>query len=116
MKEQHSEEIERRKCRLDDRLARDSWPEESGPVLAGGNEVFTVQRLPADGLLLIAVCGFLALKIPNILELTDYRRGGNWVGAAMGLLRPVVLGGLLFVSVMVLFGETSSSEFIYFNF
>jgi alginate O-acetyltransferase complex protein AlgI len=86
------------------------------PEVVSGSEVFTVRRYPADGLLLIAACGFLALKTPNILELTDYRRGGNWVGAAMGLLRPVVLGGLLFVSVVVLFGEPSSSEFIYFNF
>ena len=40
MKQHHSEEIDRRKCRLDDRLARDSWPERAGPVLSGGNEHF----------------------------------------------------------------------------
>jgi hypothetical protein len=42
--------------------------------------------------------------------------GGDWVGAASGLLRPIVLGGLLFASLLVLFGEPSASEFIYFNF
>ncbi len=38
MKQQHSEEIERRKDRLEQRLGRDSWPERGGRVLAGGNE------------------------------------------------------------------------------
>lgn len=42
MKQQHSEEIERRKCRLEERLGRDSWPGGKGPVLGGGNEVFTM--------------------------------------------------------------------------
>ncbi len=40
MKQHHSEEIERRKSRLEERLARDSWPEKAGPVLSGGNERF----------------------------------------------------------------------------
>ena len=38
MKQDHSGEIERRKSRLDERLARDSWPRKGGPVLDGGNE------------------------------------------------------------------------------
>jgi alginate O-acetyltransferase complex protein AlgI len=86
------------------------------PEVVSGNAIFAVTRHSADGLLLIAVCGFLALKMPNILELTDYKSGGDWVGAASGLLRPIVLGGLLFASLLVLFGEPSASEFIYFNF
>ncbi len=40
MKQDHNEEIGRRKSRLDERLARDSWPKKSGPVLDGGNEHF----------------------------------------------------------------------------
>ena len=42
MKRQHSEEIGRREKRLEERLARDSWPDNPGPVLAGGNEQFTM--------------------------------------------------------------------------
>ena len=38
MKQNHSEEITRRKNRLDDRFGRDSWPDKVGRVLAGGNE------------------------------------------------------------------------------
>lgn len=44
MKTHHTEELERRKDRLDTRLARESWPEKDGPVLAGGNEQFEVSR------------------------------------------------------------------------
>ncbi len=44
MKKHDSEEIGRRKSRVDHRLARDSWPEKCGPVLAGGNEQFEVSR------------------------------------------------------------------------
>ena len=50
MKHQHSEEIGRRKNRLGERLARDSWPETGGPVFAGGNEQLAVaQRVRATG-------------------------------------------------------------------
>ncbi len=44
MKPDHNEEIERRKSRLDKRLARDSWPEKNGPVLDGGNEHFEMSE------------------------------------------------------------------------
>ena len=44
MKKHHSEEIGRRKSRVDSRLARDSMPEKDGPVLAGGNEQLEVCR------------------------------------------------------------------------
>ena len=44
MKQQHSEEIEGRKNRLNERLARDSWPDKGGRVLAGGNEQLAVSR------------------------------------------------------------------------
>ena len=44
MKQQHSEEIGRREDRLDARLGRDSWPDKSGPVLAGGNEQLSMSR------------------------------------------------------------------------
>jgi len=44
VKQQHSAEIGRRKDRLDERLSRDSWPDKSGPVLAGGNERLTVSE------------------------------------------------------------------------
>ena len=44
MKQHHSEEIGRRKVRVASRLARDSWPEKCGPVLAGGNEQLEVSR------------------------------------------------------------------------
>jgi len=50
VKHQHSEEIGRRKNRLGERLARDSWPETGGPVFAGGNEQLAVaQRVRATG-------------------------------------------------------------------
>ena len=38
MKQNHSEEIGRRKNRLAERLGRDSWPNKGGRVLCGGNE------------------------------------------------------------------------------
>lgn len=44
MKQNHSEEIGRRKDRLDERLGRNSWPEKDGPVLAGGNEEFSMSE------------------------------------------------------------------------
>jgi hypothetical protein len=44
VKRQHSEEIGRRKARLDERLGRDSWPEEPGRVLGGGNEQFSMSE------------------------------------------------------------------------
>lgn len=44
MKQHHSEEIGHRKDRLDERLSRDSWPENGGPVLAGGNEQLEVSQ------------------------------------------------------------------------
>ena len=57
MKQQHSEEIERRKDRLDQRLARNSKPDTDGPVLAGGNEQFTMgergQATAAGGIALV---------------------------------------------------------------
>ena len=42
MKQNHSEEIERRKCRVESRLDRSSWPEKDGPILCGGNEELEV--------------------------------------------------------------------------
>ena len=42
MKQNHSEEIDRRKNQLDERLGRDSWPDADGPVLGGGNEQFAM--------------------------------------------------------------------------
>ena len=57
MKHQHSEEIERRKTRVDERLSRDSWPEKVGAVMAGGNEQFTmserVRATPVGGIGLV---------------------------------------------------------------
>ena len=50
MKQNHSEEIGRRKDRLDERLGRDSWPDKGGPVLAGGNEQLSMsERVHATG-------------------------------------------------------------------
>jgi hypothetical protein len=42
VKQNHSEEIGRRKNQLDERLGRDSWPDADGPVLGGGNEQFAM--------------------------------------------------------------------------
>jgi hypothetical protein len=44
VKQQHSEEIECRKDRLNERLGRDSWPDKGGRVLAGGNERLSMSR------------------------------------------------------------------------
>lgn len=48
MKQQHTEEIERRQSRLRERLSRSSQPRTDGPMLAGGNERFEMaQRVQA---------------------------------------------------------------------
>lgn len=44
MKRQDSDELAARKGRIEERLERDSWPEASGAVLAGGNEHLTMSR------------------------------------------------------------------------
>jgi len=44
VKQQDSEEIGRRKGRLDERLGRDSWPDKGGPVLVGGNEQLSMSQ------------------------------------------------------------------------
>jgi len=44
VKQNHSEEIERRESRLGERLGRDSWPDQDGAVLAGGNEQLTMSE------------------------------------------------------------------------
>jgi hypothetical protein len=44
VKQHHSEEIGRRKTRVQSRLSRDSFPSKSGPVFAGGNERLEVSR------------------------------------------------------------------------
>jgi hypothetical protein len=48
VKQQDSDELAARKERIEERLDRESWPERSGPVLAGGNEQLTMgQRVRA---------------------------------------------------------------------
>ena len=44
MKQNHSEEIARRKAEIEGRLARDCWPSKGGRVFAGGNEELEVSR------------------------------------------------------------------------
>ena len=44
MKGQDSRELTGRKSRIEERLSRDSWPEKSGAVLAGGNEQMSMSQ------------------------------------------------------------------------
>ena len=71
MKQHHSEEIWRRKDRLDERLSRDSWPDQSGPVLAGGNEQLAVsERVRATAVGGIGLVHRLArqLGLPKLID------------------------------------------------
>ena len=57
MKPNSTHELERREARIEDRLSRESWPENDGPVLSGCNEHLEVSErvsaTPAGGIALI---------------------------------------------------------------
>ena len=71
MKQQHTEEIDRRQSRLADRLSRSSRPQSDSPMLAGGNEVFEVaQRVKATNHGGIGLIHRMVRQL-GLVELTD---------------------------------------------
>jgi hypothetical protein len=71
VKQQHTEEIDRRQSRLADRLSRSSRPQSDSPMLAGGNEVFEVaQRVKATNHGGIGLIHRMVRQL-GLVELTD---------------------------------------------
>jgi hypothetical protein len=71
VKQQHTNEIERRQVRRGERLSRSSWPQGDRPMLAGDNEVFEVaQRVQATNHGGIALIHRLArqLELPRLID------------------------------------------------
>lgn len=71
MKRQDSRELQARKSRIDDRLSRDSWPDQSGPVFSGGNEQLAMsERVRATAVGGIALVHRLVrqLGLPKLID------------------------------------------------